>query len=42
MITLKGIEQSFSFNDQTDLITKGKFNAVFKGVNESNNPVSIK
>jgi serine/threonine-protein kinase len=42
MITLKGIEQSFSFNDQTDLVTKGKFNAVFKGVNESNNPVFIK
>lgn len=42
MITLKGIEQSYSFNDQTDLITKGKFNNVFKGVNESNNPVCIK
>lgn len=42
MITLKGIEQSYSFNDQTDLITKGKFNYVFKGVNESNNPVCIK
>jgi serine/threonine protein kinase len=42
MITLKGIEQSFSFNDQTDLITKGKFNAVFKGFSNSNNPVFIK
>lgn len=42
MITLKGIEQIFSFNDQTDLITKGKFNAVFKGVSDSNNPVFIK
>jgi serine/threonine protein kinase len=42
MITLKGIEQSYSFNDQTDLITKGKFNNVFKGVNESNTPVCIK
>ncbi len=42
MITLKGIVQSYYFNEQTDLITKGKFNKVFKGVNESNNPVCIK
>ncbi|MFN3446177.1 MAG: hypothetical protein ACK44D_10585, partial [Bacteroidia bacterium] len=42
MITLQGQQQTFSFNEQTDLIAKGKFNKVFKGVDENQNPVFIK
>jgi serine/threonine-protein kinase len=42
MITLQGQQQTFSFNEQTDLITKGKFNKVFKGVDGNNNPIFIK
>ncbi len=42
MINLKGQNQTFSFNEQTDLVTKGKFNKVFKGVDENQNPVFIK
>lgn len=42
MINLQGQKQTFSFNEQTDLVTKGKFNKVFKGVDENQNPVFIK
>lgn len=42
MITLQGQQQTFSFNEQTDLITKGKFNKVYKGVDKNNNPIFIK
>lgn len=42
MITLQGQKQIFSFNEETDLITKGKFNKVFKGVDENKNAVFIK
>lgn len=42
MITLQGQQQTFSFNEETDLITKGKFNKVFKGVDGNNNPIFIK
>lgn len=42
MINLQGQKQTFSFNEQTDLVTKGKFNKVFKGIDENQNPVFIK
>jgi serine/threonine-protein kinase len=42
MITLQGQQQIFSFNEQTDLITKGKFNKVYKGVDKNQNPTFIK
>ena len=42
MINLQGQKQIFSFNEETDLITKGKFNKVFKGVDENKNAVFIK
>jgi len=42
MITLQGQQQTFSFNEQTGLITKGKFNKVYKGVDGNNNSIFIK
>ncbi len=42
MITLNGKKQVFYFNEQTDLVTRGKFNKVFKGVDENKNAVFIK
>jgi len=42
MITLKGQKQTFSFNEEIDVVTKGKFNKVYKGIDDKQNPVFIK